>query len=169
MTLDLTVCLSWKSGEPPGWVLGRDRTPKASALQFLVQCWANSLPFREFEHQGTNFGIVSRLHFGIKRWDRRQKLGLGIEDTMRRYAVLAPNLLRWKNYPTYCMYRRGSDNFDVGRWPHFTSSYQLEFPIILSKLQGVSVMGESLRLTNYDGMQLRKILLIITNAIILET
>jgi len=30
-------------------------------------------------------------------------------------------------------------------------------------------MSESLRLTNYDGMQLRKILLMTTNAIILET
>ena len=41
--------------------------------------------------------------------------------------------------------------------------------LCLSKLQGVSVMGELLRLTNYDGMKLRKILLIIITAIILDT
>ena len=33
---------------------------------------------------------------GVKRWDRSQKLGLGIEDTMRRYAVLEVDLLRGK-------------------------------------------------------------------------
>ncbi|HIO77195.1 TPA: hypothetical protein EYG59_01200 [Candidatus Poribacteria bacterium] len=34
--------------------------------------------------------------FGVKRWDCSQKSGLRIEDTMRRYADLAPVLLRWK-------------------------------------------------------------------------
>ncbi|HIP09259.1 MAG TPA: hypothetical protein EYG65_05965 [Rhodospirillales bacterium] len=34
--------------------------------------------------------------FGVKRWDRSQKLGLGIEDTMRHYAVFEADLFRGK-------------------------------------------------------------------------
>ena len=83
---------------------------------------------------------------------------------MRRYAVLAPDLLRWKNYVctaavvTISMLEDDLISHHLINW---------NSQLCLSKLQGVSVMGELLRLTNYDGMKLRKILLIIITAIIL--